>query len=772
MSVAALVATFTLCAAQSFSGIDLVERSEGLMVWRVRPGPLNGDILTSDSLFRGDLITSIDGKPATLDAWNSAHAKQPGSALALDYRIGSPRGWRGAPDLTGELKRVEVTLDDTALWSGTIQSAELPPLDPSILSAAGASHDIPRALSALGPLAQARASNLLNALAVIPDGLRDPTTSTLLRACFKDPTRAENLVTQAIPPKDQWLSAPFRAAATLVSNFDPLATRQLSDPHGTFEVPHSEAAIWYLDFLLNEARVRHSAHVTHDAAHAAGLRPLVEERLGDLLVRGAHARESMEALRGVAQLTPGEAAGILAHFDSKLAVAKDLASSEVIALPPELVGAVEGSILAASRIDELGWLVVGGGGANTYDLSRVAAVFDVAGDDLYRWNSTAGAHRLIVDLAGDDRHAALDATSAGPCAAIGCVSVIDDHAGNDHYDGGALTVGAALGVSVLLDRAGDDHYRGGAWSLAAAAGGAALLIDLAGNDSFAAAGMALGVGGPCGVGAVIDLAGNDTAKLGTTPSVYGVEGEHAGFGMGFGLGFRFASAGGVGAYIDFQGDDRRESGEFSQGCGYYLGLGILVDRAGNDHALADRYGIGSAAHQAIGFALDESGNDTYRGKTAAHLGAAWDESIALFHDGSGDDSYEVAGLSLGAAAQQALGIMRDDQGVDTYRGASVILGAAGTNEYHAAATGLGSLGIFFDLSGLDIYPTPRANNTQTLSSEALTPDLANLDSVFIDEEAKAEASVIPQPITPDSPAIKDEIKDAPHSPPAWSIVPK
>ena len=753
MFAALLVAQHALAmsgASTAYSGIDLVERPEGLMVWRVRPGPLDGDILSSTAVFRGDLITSINGAPASMDAWNAAHQTNAGNTLMLEYRLGQPRGWHGAPDTAGALQSVSVTLDDAQVWNGSIGSAELAPIDSSLTANAEAAPELDRALAALGTDARARSTKLLSALAVIPDGLRDPTTSPLLRAMFKEPARSESLVTGAIEPAEAWIRAPFRCAAKLVANLAGTPQVALSESHGTFEVPHAEAAIWYLDFLLNEARVRLREQVTNECASEPGLRALVEDRLDDLLVRGPHARESMQALRGVSSLTPSEAAGIIAHFDVTLAIAKEVASSEVVELPAELQGAVEGTIIAVSRVDELGWLVVGGTGANSYDLTRVAAVFDVAGNDVYRWNSTAQAHRLVVDIAGDDRHCGAS-EGAGVCAALGAVSVIDDHAGNDRYEGGNLSVGAALGVAMLLDRAGNDVYSGGAWSLGASAGGAALLMDLAGNDTFAGTGMALAVGGPSGVGAVVDLAGDDTSTLGTRPSVYGVEGEHAGFGMGFGLGFRFAAAGGVGAYLDLAGNDTRTSGEFSQGCGYYLGLGILYDGAGNDHSTADRYGIGASAHQAVGIAIDRMGDDTYQGKTAAHLGGAWDESIALFAEHAGNDSYDVASLALGAAAQQALGIMSDRAGTDTYHGAASFLGAASGNDYHFAATGLGSLAVFFDLDGVDAYPTGRANNSREISPEAPSVELQSNDSVFIDEaKTAAEAPHIPAapPILP------------------------
>jgi hypothetical protein len=244
--------------------------------------------------------------------------------------------------------------------------------------------------------------------------------------------------------------------------------------------------------------------------------------------------------------------------------------------------------------------------------------------------------------------------------------------------------------------------------------------------------MAIGVGGPVAVGAFVDVDGHDIASLGTRPSVYGVAGEHAGFGMGFGLGFRLAAAGGVGAYIDFAGRDQRRSGEFSQGCGYYLGLGILFDGAGDDLSACDRYGFGSAAHQAAGVMIDLDGNDTIVAKTAAHVGGAWDESLAYFIDHRGDDSYRVDGLSLGAAAQQAVGIAIDRAGSDLYRAGGTCLGAVSDNEYHFDEAGLGSFALFLDAGGVDLYPSVRGNGTRRTSPEDAGVRARERDSVFED----------------------------------------
>jgi hypothetical protein len=238
----------------------------------------------------------------------------------------------------------------------------------------------------------------------------------------------------------------------------------------------------------------------------------------------------------------------------------------------------------------------------------------------------------------------------------------------------------------------------------------------------------------------VDVAGDDSAQLGTRPSVYGVAGEHAGFGLGFGFGFRLSAAGGVGLFADLAGNDRRTSGEFSQGCGYFLGLGALLDRAGDDLAECDRYGLGGSAHQAAGVFVDRAGNDRYRGRTAAHIGGAWDETLAVFVDDAGDDTYHVDSLSIGAAANQAVGIAIDRGGRDRYTAGGATLGAASSNNYHFATTNLASLAFFFDLAGLDEYPTPTRSNDATLATgEDLPAEGAGRDSVFVDRNSQVPA---------------------------------
>lgn len=743
-----------------FSGLELVERPEGLLVWRVGPGPLDGDFLQSASVARGDLVLEIDGAPATLALWRSRSTQASGTTVTLRYREGQPRGWSGAPNAQGELRDVAFVLDDAELWRGLHGRADLAPLAPPAPGPqAGSANDtqlVADAVLQLGPEARARAAKLRERLARVPDGFRDPSTPTLLRSALADPAAIAARCEHAVPSDEAFRLAPYRAMAEFVAHLAGEPKLELPPAQGRFQIQHSDACIWFIDFLLNPSRVRHQAEVPAEAAAHGALRPLVEGRLENLLVRGATAREEMLALRGIPALTPAEAAQMIAHFDVIPEISPEVAASEAVELPEALRGAVEGAIVNASEIPELGWVVVGGTGANSYDLAKIAGVFDLGGDDRYRWGAPQGAHRLVVDLAGNDAHTSPEG-STGPAAALGAFAAIDDHGGDDTYEGGALTGGAALGVSLIVDRGGNDRYRGGSWSLGAAAGGAALVVDLAGDDEWNGEGMSLGVGGPSGVGAIVDVAGNDRTTLGARPSVYGVEGQRRGFGMGFGLGFRLVAAGGVGAYVDLAGDDRRTSGEFSQGCGYYLGLGLLVDRAGNDAVECDRYGLGGSAHQAAGVYLDREGNDRYLGKTAVHVGGAWDESIGVFIDGAGDDAYAVAALALGGAANQSIAIAIDRAGADRYEAAMPSLGSGGTNDYHFDEYQVGSLGLFLDLDGADTYPGAagndrddgRGNDRVIASPEAITALGKGADGVFVDRTVPPPPA--PPAASPDAP---------------------
>jgi hypothetical protein len=381
---------------------------------------------------------------------------------------------------------------------------------------------------------------------------------------------------------------------------------------------------------------------------------------------------------------------------------------------------VAGEVLAI-KATRHGLIILGGGKRNIYSLKRpVAFLADLGGDDTYKGvvaSSFDAEHpfSLVVDFAGDDTYEPSELGLA--TGRLGCGCLID-RGGNDTYRLAAGSGGCGFaGVGLLIDEAGKDTYTGGRFSLGAAVAGLGLLLDLAGDDSYTAPGYALGIGGPCGVGAVIDVAGDDRYRCGFEyPSGYNASDapnakpgdpsfQYDAFGLGIGLGRRtypfsdegdaFNLAGGFGVWLDLAGNDRSESSNFSQACGYFFGTGLKLDLAGDDHHGAARYGHAAGAHYGMGLFLDYDGHDTYAAAGPVYnLGCAWDRSVFLFADGRGDDTYDLTRSSgCGRGDHGGWGVFADLAGKDTYR----------VNGTPGGASGNG-VGVFLDVAGDDEYP--------------------------------------------------------------------
>ena len=404
-----------------------------------------------------------------------------------------------------------------------------------------------------------------------------------------------------------------------------------------------------------------------------------------------------------------------------------LAHAPTIDPPPELLNAVQGKILEAFETSE-GWVVVGSLLPNRYDMTKIAAVYDIGGDDEYWASDLRIGTRAIIDLAGNDTYTGTP--DQGPGGAIFGVSFIDDRAGNDTYKGELLSCGAAIyGVSLLLDRGGDDTYSGTDWSMGAAVYGAGMLIDLGdGDDTYTGEFLCQGVGGPRGFGAIIDEGGDDTYMAnGPQPSMYGDAGIFASFSQGVGFGYRGYAAGGIGMLSDLGGNDRYESGEFSQGGAYYFALGILHDAEGDDEYIGSRYSQGFGVHQAFGILADDAGDDVYTSKTAASQGAVWDIGAGLLIDRAGNDSYTCDGLGQGGASMQGIAMLVDLAGEDKYNATGgATQGESGGNSYHFARTGAFSFSLLWDDgSGVDFFSRGRENGRITSTGVVNEEDPAN-----------------------------------------------
>ncbi len=705
---------------QAFLGLAVRDiEGVGCVVAWIEPGPLDGRGLDSPTLARPDLLVTVDGQPATAAALVAAvAAKSPGDTITLTYRRSTARGpsFPTAPAFDAAVQTITTELSSRGAWTGTYGSPRLPAHDAAVPEPALLNDAALKAALDREPTLRAGLDRLIAAQRAVCERESDARRLSRVTAALTQPMALPEIAESIAAPTGRGLR-PARLAATLAA--EELDAVLVDGPgQGSVPVPGSQGAIYALDFFASEAAL-HMREALGDAyANESVARSAVAAARGlrsSLLIAGPEAADRFATIRRGATIDMNSIVAALAHLDADLAIAADVAGGEAEGIPDELKGAVEGTVLTAQPIPDIGWAVVGGPGPNRYDLSKVAAVIDLGGDDTYTMSDLAIGMRVVIDVAGNDRY------EGGKDQGIACglcgLFLVDDMAGNDRYLGKALNAGVGcFGAGLLIDRGGDDVYEGSEWSLGAACWGAGLLIDLGGSDTYRAEFMSEGCGGPRGLGAIVDVNGDDLYDAqGREPSQYGTPATISSFSQGVGVGIRRAAAGGIGMIADLAGNDRYLAGEFSQGGGYFYGLGLIVDRGGNDRYWGDRYSQAWAAHQASGILLDGGGDDTYVARTAANQGAAWDQSTALLYDASGNDSYQGDSLAQGSAAQQAIAFLVDGGGSDRYvANGEIAQGHSGTNEYHfdqaAPIGGVFSFSLLLDLLGPNAGQSPESDH--------------------------------------------------------------
>jgi hypothetical protein len=287
---------------------------------------------------------------------------------------------------------------------------------------------------------------------------------------------------------------------------------------------------------------------------------------------------------------------------------------------------------------------------------------------------------VTVDLAGNDRHG--DPRKPGRVAAgiAGCAALLD-LAGDDEYAASSDGLGCGLlGVGLLVDVQGDDRYVGRHDAAGAGTGGLGLLVDLAGDDRYEGVERIQGFGQTRGVGLLLDLAGADRYvaddTLITNPSPQTAAhntslAQGCGFGRRAHPGDERSLAGGLGLLVDARGDDVYRAGVFGQGVGYWYGIGALVDLAGDDDGQAAWYGQGAGAHFAVGCLVDAAGADRHCVALGQGLGQGQDESVGVLVDHRGDDRYVSSAHALGSAIWNGVGVLDDGAGRRRLRGRPV-----------------------------------------------------------------------------------------------------
>lgn len=401
-------------------------------------------------------------------------------------------------------------------------------------------------------------------------------------------------------------------------------------------------------------------------------------------------------------------------------------STEETATAPGASGTIHARIATPA-----GDIVIGGRGANTYQLDAmegVSAVIDLGGNDVYQEGSVSLKRPLLVilDLGGNDTYQGSKPGIQG--GALLGVSMLVDVEGDDVYQAKDIAQGSALaGAGILIDYSGDDTYVGLRRVQGQALGGIGVIWDQEGKDRYHAAMWAQGFGNPLGFGVLEDAAGDDTYYCGglyydSYPETPGYEG----WGQGVGAGLRDVANGGVGVILDGGGDDTYEFDYIAHGGGYWLGLGFARDFGGNDKRLGatqkmyngdprrersfQRFSNGFGCHYALGFMLDDAGDDSYGG-TIMGLGFAWDCAAGFLFDFGGNDRYEATGGGTqGQGRQAGLGVLFDYDGDDVYLGSGQ--GLASTDiSYHPMPTCGGNFSFVIDYGGADQYGCHAKNDS-------------------------------------------------------------
>lgn len=270
---------------------------------------------------------------------------------------------------------------------------------------------------------------------------------------------------------------------------------------------------------------------------------------------------------------------------------------------------------------------------------------------------------------------------------------------------------------LLLEPYGDDTYNGRVASNLSMRHPLSVVIDLRGNDTYAADELSGGTQG-CGVlgaGVLLDLEGNDTYTA--TRLAQG------------------CCLLGVGILYDGDGNDAYDCAVTGQAAGFY-GYALLADQRGNDIYHAYGFAQASAGNRCQAYLVDSAGNDSYyvepelvEGYEALiydqfptangnwSQGCGWGQryinvagGIAGLVDLSGDDAYEGAIWVQGTGYWSGVGFLTDTGGNDRYissyysqssvahYGVAALIDVGGNDHHELRSVGGGYTGLGASLS--------------------------------------------------------------------------
>jgi len=357
-------------------------------------------------------------------------------------------------------------------------------------------------------------------------------------------------------------------------------------------------------------------------------------------------------------------------------------------------------------------------GASYSSVNPFGVVIDYNGNDQYRNTSRSTGKSfcqgagvcgvgLLVDLRGNDVY-------EGPLGSqgfgfLGCGALYDVQ-GNDCYKACEWTQGASIfGCGILIDLAGADTYEGRSYCQAfAGTKGVGMLIDGAGNDRYACGGYHKsmfdtkdafdGQGQGCAMGLRSMAPNRPESAQGGIALLLDLAGDDSYEGAEFsqGVGYYYA----MGMLVDCGGEDKYTSARFGGGVGVHSGVGVLVDEGkGNDsYSGKGANSLGAGWDVGMGVLLDQGGDDKYKCEWQG-LGCGAQNGIGMLLDLGGVDAYQAKGMSMGYVGRndyrggKSLGVLIDANSAnDRYVAEHNIMGKVDNATLKA-----GSLGLFLDV---------------------------------------------------------------------------
>lgn len=306
----------------------------------------------------------------------------------------------------------------------------------------------------------------------------------------------------------------------------------------------------------------------------------------------------------------------------------------------------------------------------------------------------------------------------GPNAYDVAAALIIDLGGNDTYAAQSTRSDLGRPVNVVIDLAGDDVYQGdGMFSQACGLLGLSILVDANGKDRYSAGRVAQGASA-VGVGILIDRAGNDLYE-----------------GDAFVQG---AGCFGMGCLADIAGDDVMNAKIDSMAFAWPRSAGFVVDGAGSDQRTAtggygSSYGTpGEFAGQSLGAAFGfrfvacggfaifvDGGGDDITKVGEMGFGMGYYFGCGIVRDRGGNDKVYASRYGIAAAAHQALSAVIDDRGNDLWDNAHTASIAGNWDTTYS---------FFLDLQGNDVYRGAGiSTGGATITSLAVFVDAAGVD---------------------------------------------